>query len=344
MGMIIAAIVALLVSSATAAAAGRAARIAAPWQRAMRGMAVWLGLAAGLLTLWLTGAATSLVLILLGTVLVVGLLDGLLAHAGIHVVWRWAAQVLTLGTVMVYEWQRGDIFLTAAVVATAAGVLVLTATGFATRAAHTSQAARTPALLTLLGAAYLFLVAWGLPNPGLAASVTLIAAAIVPMVVLPTAARDDGRLLGSVLGAAAWATGFQAWLANASIEIVIAPLAVVLADVTWTLLRRLATRAGRARLAAASGWWKAIDAWAQPADDLVTQRAAASSPRLAAGWPLAASLVCSLVSLATWWAQTRQVVAAAMLAGVAVLWLAGAVWLINRGARTQTVPPLSAPP
>lgn len=344
MGTIIATVIALLISTATAVVASRSATIPAPWQRAVQGAAVWLGLAAGLLGLWLTGAATNLVLILLGAGLVVSLLDGLLAHAGVHVAWRWAAQAVILGAVMAYEWQRGDILLTAAAVATVAGAVVVTAVGFATRAAHTSGAPRTPALLTLLGAAYLLVVALGLPNPGLAASVTLIGAAVVPLVVLPTAARDDGRLFGSVLGATAWATGFQAWLANASIAMVVAPLSVVLADVVWTLLRRLATHDGRARLAATGGWWKALDAWAQPAEDLVTQRAAASSPQLATGWLLGASLVCSLVSLATWWAQTRQFIAAATLAGMAVLWLAGALWLTRRDGRAETVQPGSTQP
>lgn len=291
------------------------------WRRVGAGGPIGLGLLAGLATLWFTGAAPSLLAILLGAGLLVALIEIVASLLALAWVWRVLAQVVLLGAVLVFEWRRGDMFASDALTALVVGVLAVTALSFATRAAQSSGAGRTPPLLAVVGAAYLFVISRGIPNPGLGMVVLLIAAAALPLAILRP--QPGGEVaLGAVLGGAAWASGCYAWMANASPAMVLAPVLVVVVDVGWTLARRLVTDAGRTRLAAAGGWWRRLVAWGEPADDLVTQRAATSgSPRTALVWLFGATAVILLVSLAQWWLGLRWLLELAILLLIALGWL-----------------------
>ena len=82
---------------------------------------------------------------------------------------------------------------------------------------------------------------------------------------------------------------------------VVAPLLVVALDIAWTLAARLLTRTGRARLAAAGSWWRRIDAFVTPADDLVLQRLARTfSLPVALGVLFAASVLAVAFGLGEW--------------------------------------------
>lgn len=299
------------------------ARMLPGWpQRIGRGGPIWLGLALGLLILWLRGETPTLVLILLGAALLVALVETLLQLVGAHWVIRMVAHGLIIAATMGLEYRRGDLFAITAAVGLVGGVVAFNVVVFATRAAQLSGAGRTPPLLALLGAAYLLVIAQGLPNPGLTTLLLVVAAAVLPQAVLTSGGPDADRALGPVLAAVAWATGFYAWLANASPAMVLAPLAIVGLDVLWTLARRLVTVSGRTRLAASGGWWRGIAAWAEPADDLVTQRAAAaSSGRSAVGWLLGFTVVALLLSLAQWQLAVGWVPAATTIGLLALGWL-----------------------
>ncbi len=319
MGAILAGGLALVVSGGAALLA----RTLPGWRtRVAGGGPAWLGLAVGLLVLWRTSAATNLTLILLGAALVAGLVETVLQLFRAHWVFRSLAQLVVLGGAMAVEYQRGDVFLVTAAVGAAVGVVAFQAMDFATRAAQLSGAGRTPPLVALLGAAYLFLIARGLPNLGLSALVVVVAAAVLPFAVLPGRAGAEERALGPVLAAAGWATGIYAWLANASPAMVLAPVLVVGVDVAWTLVRRLVTAAGRARLASAGGWWPGVGAWSEPADDLVAQRAAASTSVWAAsGWLLGATVLMLVLSGAQWLLGVRWLLAFGTLLLLALGWL-----------------------
>lgn len=299
------------------------ARMLPGWrQRVGRGGPVWLGLALGLLILWLRGETPMLVLILLVAALVAGLVETGLQLAGAHWLFRLAAHGLIIAATMGLEYQRGDLFAITAAVGVVGGVVVFNLVAFATRAAQLSGAGRTPPLLALLGAAYLLVIAQGLPNPGLTMLLLVVAAAVLPQAVLASGGLDVDRALAPVLAAVAWVTGFYAWLANASPAMVLTPLAIVGLDVAWTLVRRLVTVPGRTRLAAAGNWWRGIAAWAEPADDLVAQRAALASSRPAAvGWLLGFTVAALLLSLAQWQLAVGWVPAAAAILLLALGWL-----------------------
>ncbi len=82
---------------------------------------------------------------------------------------------------------------------------------------------------------------------------------------------------------------------------VVAPLLVVALDIAWTLAARLLTRTGRARLAAAGSWWRRIDAFVTPADDLVLQRLARTfSLPVALGVLFGASVLAVAFGLGEW--------------------------------------------
>ncbi|MEA4945139.1 MAG: hypothetical protein VB080_11970 [Propionicimonas sp.] len=319
MGMILAMVVALVAS----AGAALLVRALPGWrERIGRGGPVWLGLALALLVLGLTGEAPKLALILLGAALVAGLVETLLVLAGAPWALRLVGQGLVIVATLGVEYLRGDLFASTAAIGVAGGVVVFNVVAFATRGAQLSGAGRTPALLAVAGALSLFAIAWGIPNPGLATVVLVVAAAVLPLAVLPAVRPEADQALGPVLAAVAWATGLYAWLANASPAMVLAPLAIVGLDVVWTLVRRLLTRAGRERLASTGGWWRRLNAWAEPADDLVGQRAAAAtSVPAAVGWLAGFTVVALGLSIVTWLLGTRWTFAAALLLLLGLGWL-----------------------
>lgn len=319
MGVVLAAALAVVVSGGAALLA----RALPGWRgQVAAGGPVWLGLAVGLVVLWGTSAATNLVVILLVAALVSGLVETVLQLLGVHWVVRALAQLVVLGATMGLEYQRGDMFAATAAVGAVGGVIVVQALVFATRAAQLGGAGRTPPLVALLGAVYLFVVAQGLPNPGMATMMLIVAAAVLPLAVLPASAGAAERALGPVLGASGWAMGVYAWLANASPAMVLAPVAVVGLDVAWTLVRRLVTVEGRARLASAGGWWHGLGAWGEPAEDLVVQRAAgASSGRAASGWLIGATAAALVLSLAQWLLEVRWLPALLEVVLLALGWL-----------------------
>lgn len=291
---------------------------------AVSGLALLLGAGVGVATLWGFGAATNLVLIVMLPATLLALAEAALSVRGVHWVWRLLVQGVVIFATMVFEWRRGDLFASGAVMATVVGVLGFNIVVFTVGAAQRSGAHRTPIVLGVLGSLYLLLIASGLPNPGLQTLLLVLVAALLPLLVWTPPAGLVDRLLGPMLAALACAVGYYAWLANASPAMVIAPLLVVGVDVGWTLVARLAGRDGRSRLAAAGGWWRGVDAWATPADDLVAQRAAASgSVRSAALWLVGATVVVLAISLLQWWRLGGSwLLALAPLAVVALGWLA----------------------
>jgi magnesium-transporting ATPase (P-type) len=200
------------------------------------------------------------------------------------------------------------------------GVLGFNVIVFGVGAAQRSDAPRVPALLGLLGSAYLVLVALGLPNPGLRGVALLVAAVTVPLVVLTPPSGVFDRALGPMLGGLGLALAFLAWLVNASPAMVVAPVLPVVVDVIYTLVMRLITREGRSGLSG-RGWWKAIEAWASPGDDLVAQRAYASSKSMALVWFVGVTVVVLVLSLATWWVGVPWLVAQLLLLVPALGWL-----------------------
>lgn len=284
------------------------------------GFAVLLGSAAGGLALWALGGATTLVMIVLPGALALGLVEAVLAARSVHWLLRLVVQgVLILG-VLVVEWRRGDLFASAAAMAAVIGVLGFNVIVFGVGAAQLSDAPRVPALLGLLGSAYLVLVALGLPNPGLRGLALLVAAVTVPLVVLTPPASGFDRALGPMLGGLGLALAFLAWLGNASPAMVIAPVLPVVVDVIYTLIVRLSTRESRSALSG-HGWWKAIEAWASPGDDLVAQRAYASSKSVGLVWFGVVTVVVVALSLATWWVGVPWLVALLLLLVPALGWL-----------------------
>jgi hypothetical protein len=317
MGSLLAAVVALLVSAASALLLPRAGALGGR----LGGLALPVGLAAGLVTLWASGSATNLALLLPAATLVACVVEALGAALGLHRCWRLAGSSLVLGAAMVAEWRRGDLFASGAVLAAAASVAAFAVIVFATSAAQRSGAPRTPSALGLLGAVWLLVVAAGLPTPGLASLSVVAIAAIVPLVLWPPRAWDE-VVLGPALGAVAVALGVYAWIANASPAMVWAPVAVVGLDVIWTLTRRLVTVSGRARLSSAGGWWRGVDAWGEPADDLVAQRVVSrTSGVTASGWLLGATVAVVVVAWVTWRLAVPWVPAALAMGILAAGWL-----------------------
>lgn len=288
---------------------------------AASGLAVLLGSAAGALALWALGGATNLTLIVIVPALVLALAEAVLTARAAHWFWRLVVQgVLILGT-MAYEWRRGDLFASGAAMATVVGVLAFNVIVFAVAAAQRSSGHRVPAALGLLGTGYLLLIALGLPNPGLRTLALLVAAVTVPLLVFAPPAGVIDRALGPVLAGLGLALAYYAWLGNASPAMVVAPLLVVFIDVAWTLGARLVTPSGRAQLGTAGGWWKAVNAWATPSDDLVVQRAYAGSPLTGALWLAGGTLVVVAFSLLQWWIGVPWLVEVAVLLVPALGWL-----------------------
>jgi len=323
MATIIAALVALGISGAAAFLLPTMTQLQAALARFGRGLPVLLGVLAGFVVLTLAGGALTLITILLLTALIVAIVDAGLASLGAHRLWRVLGQAVVFAAAMALEWKRGDVFLSNAAVAVIVGVVVMGVITLATEAATSSSATRLPAQLGVLSTIYLAVIALGLPNPGLLAAVALVGAAILPGAVLAPNGRQPELLLGPLLGGLGWALGMYAWLANASPAMVIAPVAIIGVDVCWTLVRRLTTADGRARLAEAGSWWRIVDRCPQTGDDLLTQRvAAASSPRIASGWLLGGTVTCLALGLAEWQLEIRWFLAAV------VLLLAGVGWVL----------------
>ncbi len=341
MGIVVAAVAAFLVSGCLAVVLPRL-KLPDVLAHARRGIAAWAGLAVGLGVLWVTHAALTLVLILLGASLIAGTVCGVLRLLGAHVLWRLLAHTLIVASTMALEWRRGDLFALVAVSATIGSIIVASVVEFATEAAQVSQAARTPAVLALAGCGYLAWIAVRLPNPGLLGVLLLVAAAMLPLAVLPGPAAAVDQVFPAILGATAWATGVYAWMANASPAMVCAPIVIVLADVSWTLGRRLVDDSLRARLSAAGSPGRFLDAWLRPGTDLVAQRVAvASSTRFALTWLLGATATALAVSLGTWYLQVRWLPAALSLLLIAGAWLISQLALLHH-RRSQTVAHLVA--
>lgn len=281
------------------------------------GTALWLALVLGLVMLRLTGVATTLAVILLGGALAAAAVEAVLTRFGVHRWLRFVAVGLILSAVLVYEWRRGDLFAGGALSAAVVGTACFAAVTFATRAAQRSDLPRTPPGLTLLGLGWLLVVALGLPNPGLLSVLIVGAAAVVPLLALP--ARGVDPALGASLAALAVATGTYAWIANASPAMVLAPALVIGIDVVYTLVRRVVTAPGRAALTRAGGWWRRLDAWAAPGEDLVAQRAHAAGSSM--GWLFGATTVVLVTAAVTWRWDVRWPDAALIALLVAWGWL-----------------------
>lgn len=276
-------------------------RLAGARRPSVSGLAALLGSAAGATTLWLLGGATNLTVIVLLPALLLALIETVLSARSVHWVWRLVVQGLVILGALVFEWRRGDLFATEAAMAAVIGVVGFNVVCFGVRAAQLSGTPRTPPALGLLGAGYLLVIAQGLPNPGLWTLILLAVAATAPLVIWrgPTGIVDHA--LGPVLAGLACALGYYAWLGNASPAMVVAPLLVVALDIAWTLAARLLTRTGRARLAAAGSWWRRIDAFVTPADDLVLQRLARTfSLPVALGVLFGASVLAVAFGLGEW--------------------------------------------
>lgn len=315
-------LVALAVSALAAFVLQVAGQLPVALTRISRGAPLLLGVLAGFATLTLTGGSLNLIRILVGAGIAVAVLDTLLAALGSHRVWRVIGQAVVMGAAMVLEWKRGDLFLTGAVFVVASGIVVMAVITFATEAAA-QRAPRTPAAIGVLAVAYLLVIALGIPNPGLLSLVALVGAALLPLAVLPGRAANREVLFAPLLAALAWTVGVYAWLANASPAMVFAPIAIIIIDVLWTLTRRLTTSSGRERLAAAGNWWRGLNRWFEPADDLIAQRVgAASSQRTALAWLFAATVA----SMALGWLQWRMDMR--WLLGATVLGLLGLGWVL----------------
>ncbi|MFT3859806.1 hypothetical protein [Micropruina sp.] len=287
---------------------------------AASGLALLLGAAAGGLALWGLGAATNLVVIVLVPALLLGLVEALLSARSLHWFWRLVAQGVVILGVLAFEWRRGDLFASGAAMAAVVGVLGFNVIVFGVGAAQRSDAPRVPAVLGLLGAGYLLLVAFGLPNPGLASLALLVASITVPLLVFVPPSGVIDRALGPVLGGLGLALAYLAWLGNASPAMVVAPLLLVVVDVVYSLARRVVTESGRSSLGG-GGWWKAIDAWANPSDDLVAQRSYASGSITALLWLGGGTLLVLALSLVTWWVGVPWLVALVVLIVPALGWL-----------------------
>lgn len=320
MAIVIAGVLALAVSAGLLLWASRQ-RSGRPL--AVSGLALLLGSGVGVATLWGFGAGTNLILIVTLPALLLALAEAALSVRGVHWIVRLPVHGVVIFAAMVFEWRRGDLFASGAVMATVVGVLGFNIIVFAVGAAQRSGAHRTPVVLGLAGSLYLLVIAYGLPNPGLQTLLLVLVAAQVPLLFWTPAPGTVDRAVGPVQAGLACAVAYYAWLGNASPAMVIAPLLVVAVDVGWTLIARLAGRSGRVRLGAAGGWWKAIDAWATPSDDLVAQRCAQSgSTRSAALWLVGASVLVMALSLLQWRLAGSWLVALAPLAVIALGWLA----------------------
>lgn len=311
MGLTLGVVLALAVSSALMWTLGRKAT----------GLAVLGGVGVAVIATVLVGQAFNLVMLMAGFAVLSALLTAVLERLHIHLVWRVVALFIVLFVAMRFLYWRGDVHAVPGAVSAALGTVIIVTFSFATRAAESSGARAVPPVAFVLGAAYLAWIALRLPNPGLASLVAFTVAAVLP-VALWRGGGAAGPFLGPTLGALAWASGFYAWLGNASVVMVLAPVVIVLADVAWTLLRRVANGGERARLALSGPWWQRIHAWGTPGDDMVSQRLArSSSPAVAALAFLAATLVCIIAGLAGWYLGLGAKTAAAPLVVVGLAWL-----------------------
>lgn len=304
MAVVVACLLALGITSAVLIWAARKGAV-------MAGFAVLLGMVAGTLALWALGGGTTLILLVVPAALLLGLAEAALSARGVHWFWRLLVQAVVIFGLLVLEWRRGDLFASDAVMATLAGVAAFNVINFALGAAQRSRAGRLPLALWLLGVADLVVIAVGLPNPGLRTLALVSIASTVPLLIWPAPSGFLDRALGPVLAGLSCALGFYGWLGNASPAMVVAPLLVIGLDVMYTLALRLLTRSGRAALA--GNWWRRVDAWASPADDLVAQRAWAGSQWIAAAWLVGATVVVLALNLLQWWIGVPWLVALAVL-------------------------------
>ena len=329
------AVVTVLVACAVTLAVGIGvllwgARIRGRRRTSVSGLALLLSALAGGVALSLLGGATQLTVIVLVAALLLALAETVLTARSVHWVWRLLVQGAVILGALVFEWRRGDLFASGAMMAAVVGVAGFNVVCFATRAGQASGARRTLPVLSLLGYGYLLVIAQGLPNPGLWTLTLIAVAATTPLVVWPAPSGAVDLALGPVFGALGCGLAYYAWLANASPAMVVAPLVVVALDVGWTLAARLLTRGGRARLVAAGSWWRRIDAFVTPSDDLVLQRlSAAFSVPVACGVLIGATALLLAVSVAEWlYGLTWLFAMAGLLLAGGVL-VVGA-WLVTR--------------
>ncbi|MDO4783578.1 MAG: hypothetical protein Q3997_00590 [Propionibacteriaceae bacterium] len=294
------------------------------WLRAEGpGLSVLTGMLLAVGVTMLTGQAVNLVSILALIVAVVALLTAALTAAGLHLVWRLTVQGSGFVIAMWVLYWRGDLYAVPAAVAALFGVLAVNVVGFAVGAAERSQARLVSPVTFLAGAGYLLWVGWRLPNPGLVMFVAFAAATMVPLFDRASRSGGSGLLLGPTLGALVWAGGFYAWLGNASLPMVLAPVLIVGVDVLFALVRRLTTANGRATLAPAGSWWHRLDALAQPGDDLVAQRlVGAFGASKATGYVAGATLLAAAVGILGWYLGLGTALASAPLVLLAAAWVA----------------------
>lgn len=192
---------------------------------------------------------------------------------GIHAVWRMLAQIVMLGAMMYFLYDRGDIYVPQAVIMSLGAILIMNPLSFASEAAENSEQARLVPLIGLLNSVYFCYVAWELPNPGVFQLSIFLGVLSLVLIIAPL------PHMGVVLGSFAWAVGAYAWLGNASPAMVLAPVTLVMLDVIWTLIRRLVTKDGREEMPTRGSFWTKLNAWTLPAEDMVTQRLGSLEPQ-----------------------------------------------------------------
>lgn len=243
----------------------------------------------------LLGEQLNLVLIFGCTAIALTWLTTICDVYGIHAVWRMLMQFALLGVAMYFLYDRGDAYIPQAAMMALGAVLIMNPLSFASEAAENSGQARLVPLLGILNCVYFGYVGLQLPNFGVFQLSMYLG--VLSLALLITPLPHSGILLGSL----AWAVGAYAWLANASLAMVLAPVMLVVLDVGWTLLRRLITKDGRASMPSRGSFWSKLNAWVLPGLDMVTQRLGAnSSPWLAIFW-IATGAILSCVAVSMSW-------------------------------------------
>lgn len=305
------------------------------------GIAVCAGMAGSVLAAILAGQSIGLVTWFAVFALVAGAATAFLESHWVHVAFRLAAVFLLLALSMWFLYWRGDVHAVPAGISAVIGTVVVTFWSFATRACPSPDLRRLPPLAFLLGGTYLFWIASGLPNPGLMMLALFSIAAVLPLAFFPPVV--DAALLGPILGALAWVSGFYAWLGNASPVMVLAPAVIIVADVAWTLIRRIVTPMGRAGSPESDGLWHSIDAWTLPAGDLVGQRLLRVwPPRVLAAVFLAVLGACLAVGILGWRLHLGMTLAGAPLVIIGLGWIA-LPELLGRAKRQAAPKRASAP-
>lgn len=295
------------------------------------GLSVLVGMTLASAITAVVGQSYNLVTILTVASTLIAVGSALLLARGIHLLWRLAVHVAMFAATLAFLYWRGDLYAFPAAVSVILGVLVLNVFTMAVAGADRSRARVIVPMTFLLGAGYLIWIAVRLPNPGLLMFVLFTAATMVPLFDRSCLAQGVGWLFGPTLGSLAWASGFYAWLGNASVPMVLAPVTVIGADVLWTVLGRLLTKQGRTRLATAGSWWRRIDGVAAPGEDLVCQRMAGLvGLSSAALWFIGATLFALALGVIGWYLRLGPTIASVPLILLAVVWILAPLLLARR--------------